>query len=90
MNATQTTHNRRKAMKFKITYRGKEYTSRGENCEEAMERFAGRKVFGGGAWIGKYLLVQYDADTRGHRWAEFVAGWNSEYRVMVETATDGT
>ena len=73
-------------MKFKITYKGKEYARHGGNCEEAMERFAGRKVFGRDL-IETYRLTQYDADTRGRKWGEFIAGWpNAEHRVVVVIA----
>jgi hypothetical protein len=73
-------------MKFKITYKCKEYVSHGDHCEDAMEKFAGRKVFGRDL-IEKYRLTQYDADTRGKKWGEFIAGWpDSEHCVMVEAA----
>lgn len=69
--------------KYRINYKGKNYVSYGEDCEEAMKRFAGRKVFGGNPLIFSYRLVLYDADTRGHRWVEYLAGIDHNLRVMV-------
>ncbi|MDD3906550.1 MAG: hypothetical protein PHS46_08540 [Candidatus Omnitrophica bacterium] len=77
--------------RYKVKYKGKDYISRGENAEEAFERFANRQVFGQQALIGNYRLKMVDADTRGKEWALFNCGWPSEsgYEVMVKLAEEG-
>jgi len=56
--------------KYKVEYRGKEYHYNGETCEDAMDKFMNRKVFGKDINYG-YGVVQEDADTYGKEWARY-------------------
>jgi hypothetical protein len=66
--------------KYEIEYKGKKYYQYGEDCEEAMSKFANRKVFGQ-SLIFSYSLKMYDADTRGKYWAQYKT--NDNLIVMV-------
>jgi len=71
---------------YKITYTnsaGKEVIakSRGENAEEAFEKYANRPVFGGNSIFFNTRLKMYDADTRGDEWAQYIA---DDKMVLVE------
>jgi len=78
-----------KTNRYKITYREKSYVSHGTDCDDAMERFAGKKVFGL-PFILDFSLLQCDADTRGEKWAQYkVPGPDgAQFYAMVELAKD--
>ncbi|MDD5394958.1 MAG: hypothetical protein PHE17_18220 [Thiothrix sp.] len=65
-------------MRYQITYKGKKYISIAEDAQAAFDKFANRKVYGENTLIGNYSLKQYDANTRGKKWAQFKCGWPSE------------
>lgn len=50
-------------MKYILTYDGKEITRTADTAEEAVEKLCSQY-----GW--RCRLRQYDADTRGHDWAE--------------------
>ena len=86
MQVITTPHNprhreRRRAMKYKLSFNGKEYRYNGKDCEEVISKFANRKVFGNPI-VWDYRIKQYDADTRGERWAVYHV--NKEKSVLVE------
>jgi hypothetical protein len=56
--------------RYEITYKGKKHIYTGDNCEEAMSKFANRKVFGKNI-IFDYRIDLYDADTRGQIEAKY-------------------
>lgn len=60
----------KKINRYDIEYRGKKYIYTGKNCEEAMEKFSHRKVFGQNL-IYDYRIRMYDADTLGDEWAQY-------------------
>lgn len=73
--------------KFTVKFRGKEYLYNGGNCEEVAQKFANRKVFGNPV-IFNLALRTYDADTRGEKWAVFIA--NGDERVEIEARVEET
>ena len=70
--------------RYRIKLNGKEIVSRGEDAQNAFDRYANRLVFGGNTILHptEYRLEQIDADTRGEKWASF---WvKDESRAIVE------
>jgi len=70
--------------RYVINYKGKKYTSKGEDAVNAFSRFAERKVFGRRSWIENSKLDQFDADTCGKKWAQFWCGWDLDIKCLVE------
>lgn len=69
---------------YEVTYKGKTYTYTGNNCEEAAQKLANRKVFGR-QLIFDFLLKMFDADTRGEQWAEYITcGHDVNTKIFVE------
>lgn len=56
--------------KFAVKFRGKTFHYNGASCSEVAEKFGNRKVYGT-PWIFRLSLRQYDAATRGERWAVY-------------------
>lgn len=73
--------------RYKVAHNGKTYVTRGTNAEHAFRRFANRPVFGQRTIIDstEYRLEQFDADTRGNRWASFI---KNGYRIICEIIDD--
>ena len=69
---------------WKVTFNNREYTVSGdfETCEEAWEKFRARRP----AATSGYKLEQYDADTRGRKWASFIGRKDGVFcgRAIVE------
>ena len=59
-------------MKYVVTFRGRTYRYNGTNCQEVAEKFGNRKVFGN-PLVFSLRLRQYDAGTRGEKWAIYEA-----------------
>lgn len=74
-------------MKYIVNYKGKRYTQNAINTEEAMQKFASRKVFGRNL-IHTWETKQIDADTRGEKWGQFKTndGEGNHETVMIEKA----
>ena len=74
-------------MKYIVNYKGKLYTQNAENAEEAMQKFANRKVFGR-KLIHTWATKQIDADTRGETWGQFKTndGAGNRETVRIEKA----
>ena len=72
--------------RYLITYKNKKVISKGNDCEEALERYSNRPVFGDySGRIFSWRLKMYDADTRGKKWAEYVSeGYQSNFSISVE------
>lgn len=56
-------------MRYKISYDGKTVTRNADTAQAAIEKLCDQYGWG-------YKLKQYDADTRGHEWAECAADTN--------------
>ena len=54
---------------YKIEYNGKIYWHSGDDCEEALDKFSNRKVFGS-PLIHGYLITRFDAHTCGVEWCQ--------------------
>ena len=60
--------------RYQIKWNGRVAVVRANNCEEAMEKYAYKNLFGKGVTrICNLRLLQYDADTRGEEWIEYMA-----------------
>ena len=59
-------------MKYEIKFRSKTYRYNGSSCQEVAEKFGNRKVFGN-PLVFSLRLRQYDAGTRGEKWAIYDA-----------------
>lgn len=65
---------------YKIIMAGKKYIYRGDHTDNAMIKFANRKVFGN-PLVCNCRLKMYDADTRGVEWAQYVC---DSKKVLIE------
>jgi hypothetical protein len=72
---------------YKIKYNGKAVRAKGEDCIDALTRYSARHVFRNPYTIFGFALKQYDAETRGEKWGEFVSeGYDVNFPISVELA----
>lgn len=63
---------------YTIAYKDKVKKVFAETAIEAVEKYGRRVVFGGNTIFYNLQLKMVDADTRGKRWAEFLAGSDND------------